>query len=147
MRLVIAVTALVAVPALAQATGTKDRAAILAARDAVWRAWFAGDIPTLKQLVPAETIVISAGEETWKHQAEVLQSSEEFHASGGKLVRLEFPHTELQRFGDVAVTWSTFRLETDVNGKRATDTGRATEIFILRSGRWVNPGWHTSPGK
>ena len=135
------------IPAFAQGSGTEDREALLKAREAVWRAWFEGDIPTLKRLVPEDTIVISGGEEAWKHQAEVLQSSEEFHASGGKLVRLEFPHTEVQRFGDVAVTWSTFQLETDVKGKRSVDAGRATEIFVLRDGQWVNPGWHTSTEK
>jgi hypothetical protein len=62
-------------------------------------------------------------------------------------VTLNFPHTEVQRFGDVAVTWSTFRLVTEVKGKQSTDTGRATEIFVLRDGRWVNPGWHTSSVK
>ena len=148
MRGAVALMALVAmVPACAWGAGTEDRDAILKAREAVWRAWFAGDIPTLQRLVPAETIVISGGEEAWKHQAEVLQSSEAFHASGGKLVKLEFPHTEVQRFGDVAVTWSTYRLEMEMKGKRSVDAGRATEIFVLRDGQWVNPGWHTDSGK
>jgi ketosteroid isomerase-like protein len=148
MRIAVGVMVSVAAfPAFAQTMGTEDRAAILKAREAVWRAWFAGDISTLKRLVPVDTIVISGSDKAWKHQAEVLESSEEFHASGGKLVRLEFPHTEVQRFGDVAVTWSTFRLETEVKGKRSVDAGRATEIFVLRDGQWVNPGWHTSPEK
>jgi hypothetical protein len=146
-RVAIALMALAAaVPAFAQTSG-EDRDAILKAREAVWRAWFAGDIATLKRLVPAETIVISGGEEAWKHQEEVLQTSETFHAGGGKLLKLEFPHTEMQRFGDVAVAWSTYRLEMDVKGKRSTDAGRATEIFVLRDGEWVNPGWHTDAGK
>ena len=148
MRGAVALMALGAmVPAFAWGAGTEDRDAILKAREAVWRAWFAGDIPTLQRLVPAETIVISGGEEARKHQAEVLQSSEAFHASGGKLVKLEFPHTEVQRFGDVAVTWSTYRLEMEMKGKRSVDAGRATEIFMLRDGQWVNPGWHTDSGK
>jgi ketosteroid isomerase-like protein len=148
MRSVVALMALAAmVPAFARGADTEDRDAILKAREAVWRAWFAGDIPTLQRLVPAETIVISGGEEAWKHQAEVLQSSAAFHASGGKLVKLEFPHTEVQRFGDVAVTWSTYRLEMEMKGKRSVDAGRATEIFMLRDGQWVNPGWHTDSGK
>ena len=148
MGVAVAAMALVATgSAIGQANGVADREAILKAREAVWRAWFAGDVATLKRLVPEDTIVISGGEEAWKHQAEVLQSSEAFHASGGKLVRLEFPHTEVQRFGDVAVTWSTYRLEMDVKGKRSADAGRATEIFVLRDGQWVNPGWHTDSGK
>jgi hypothetical protein len=148
MQMAVGLMALAAsMPAFAQGSGMQDRDAILKAREAVWRAWFAGDIPTLKRLVPAETIVISGGEEAWKHQAEVLQTSEAFHAGGGKLLKLEFPHTEMQRFGDVAVTWSTYRLEMDVKGKRSTDTGRAMEIFVLRDGEWVNPGWHTDSRK
>jgi len=147
MRVAVVLMALAAVvPAFAQ-ENVQDRDGILKAREAVWRAWFAGDIPTLKRLVPADTIVISGGEDAWKHQAEVLQTSEAFHAGGGKLLKLEFPHTEMQRFGDVAVTWSTYRLEMDVKGKRSTDAGRATEIFVLRDGEWVNPGWHTDSGK
>jgi hypothetical protein len=148
MQMAVGLMALAAsMPVFAQGGGTQDRDAIMKAREAVWRAWFAGDIPTLKRLVPAETIVISGGEEAWKHQAEVLQSSAAFHAEGGKLLTLEFPHTEMQRFGDVAVTWSTYRLEMDVKGKRSVDAGRATEIFVLREGEWVNPGWHTDSGK
>jgi ketosteroid isomerase-like protein len=148
MRGAVVLVALVTMaPAFVQGAGTEDRDAILKAREAVWRAWFAGDIPTLQRLVPAETIVISGGEEAWKHQAEVLQSSKAFHASGGKLVKLEFPHTEVQRFGDVAVTWSTYRLEMEMKGKRSVDAERATEIFVLRDGQWVNPGWHTDLAK
>jgi ketosteroid isomerase-like protein len=148
MRVAMVLIALVATAAaFAQGANVADQDAILKAREAVWRAWFAGDIPTLKGLVPEETIVISGGEETWKHQAEVLQSSAVFHASGGRLLKLEFPHTEVQRFGDVAVTWSTYRLEMEVKGKRSVDAGRATEIFVLRDGQWVNPGWHTDSVK
>lgn len=52
----------------------------------------------------------------------------EFHASGKKLVRLEFPHTEVQHFGDVAIVCSTFVVETEENGKRESSSGRATEL-------------------
>jgi hypothetical protein len=57
---------------------------LLRAREAVWRAWFAGDMKTLEELVPPETIVMSGGEEKWKNQADVLRTSKEFHARGGK---------------------------------------------------------------
>lgn len=125
----------------------QDDRELLYAREKVWRAWFAGDTSTLKDLVPSETIVMSGGEEQWKHQADVLRSSAEFHAKGGKLVRLEFPRTEIQHFGDVAIVWSTYALEIDTNGKRSPDSGRVTEIFVWRNGHWMNPGWHTDAGK
>jgi hypothetical protein len=35
---------------------------LLSVREAVWRAWFAGDTKTLEELVPPETIVMSGGE-------------------------------------------------------------------------------------
>ncbi|HJY86412.1 MAG TPA: nuclear transport factor 2 family protein, partial [Candidatus Acidoferrales bacterium] len=83
------------------------------------------------------------GETKWKHQAEVLQSAAEFHAAGGKLISLEFPRTEVQHFGDVAITWSEYVLEVEVGGKRSKSSGRVTEIFVKRNGQWTNPGWHT----
>lgn len=116
---------------------------LLRVRETVWRAWFAGDTKTLEELVPPETIVISGGEEQWKHQADVLRAAAEFHAQGGKLIRLEFPRTEVQRFGNVAIVWSSYVLETELDGKRSLSSGRVTEIFVLRNGRWINPGWHT----
>jgi ketosteroid isomerase-like protein len=120
---------------------------LLQVRESVWRAWFAGDIESLKALVPTETIVMSSGEKEWKNQANVLQSAAEFHAQGGKLIRLEFPRTEVQHFGDVAIVWSDFLLETEMGGKRSVSAGRASEVFVRRSGRWLNPGWHTDSAK
>jgi hypothetical protein len=126
------------------AAAQEDRAELLKVRESVWRAWFAGDMKALEELVPPDTIVISASEIEWKYQADILRSAAEFHASGGKLTRLEFPRTEIQRFGDdFAVIWSKYIVETEENGKRTLSSGRASEIFVRRHGRWTNPGWHT----
>jgi ketosteroid isomerase-like protein len=116
---------------------------LLQVRNTVWRAWFRNDVTTLHALVPPETIVISGGERDWKHQAEVFRSAADFQASGNKLVRLEFPHTEVQHFGEVAIVWSDYLVETESHGKRAVSTGRASEIFVRHDGQWINPGWHT----
>jgi Domain of unknown function (DUF4440) len=120
---------------------------LLQTRDRVWRAWFAGDGKTLEALVPPDTIVMSGGERRWKHQADVIRSSAEFHSKGGKLIRLEFPHTEVQHFGNVAVVWSCYIIETEMNGKRSSGTSRVTEIFVRQHGQWTNPGWHTDEEK
>jgi hypothetical protein len=120
---------------------------LLRARESVWRAWFAGDTKTLEELVPPETIVMSAGEKEWKHQNDVLRSSAEFHSKGGKLIRLEFPRNEIQHFGDVEVIWSTYVLETEVDSKRSLGSSRVTEIFVYQHGHWTNPGWHTDEEK
>jgi ketosteroid isomerase-like protein len=85
------------------ASRSRDRAEILKVREAVWRAWFAGDVNTLRDLVPPDAIVISASEPRWKNQAEVFRSAADFHAVGGRLIQFEFPHTEIQCFGDVAI--------------------------------------------
>ncbi len=125
----------------------QDDTELLRVREQVWRAWFAGDTKTLEELVPAETIVMSGGEEKWKHQGDVLRTSVEFHAKGGKLLRLEFPRNEVQHFGDVAIVWSSYSLELEVAGKKSAETSRITEIFVKRNGKWVNPGWHSDEAK
>jgi ketosteroid isomerase-like protein len=125
----------------------QDDMELLRARETVWQAWFAGDTDTLKEVVPPETIVMSGGEEQWRHRADVLRTSAEFHAKGGKLIGLEFPRTEVQHFGNVAIVWSSYSLEVEVDGKRSPDSGRVTEIFVWRDGHWLNPGWHTDAGK
>ena len=120
---------------------------LLRAREIVWQAWFAGDTKTLEKLVPPETIVMSGGDEKWKNQADVLRTSAEFHAKGGKLLRLEFPRTEVQHFGDVAIVWSSYVVELEIGGKRSSGSSRVTEIFVWQHGRWTNPGWHTDEEK
>jgi len=32
-------------------------------------------------------------------------------------------------------------------GKRSVTSGRVTEIFVRRNGKWTNPGWHTDSEK
>jgi hypothetical protein len=120
---------------------------LLHARETVWRAWFAGDTKTLEELVPPETIVMSGGEEKWKRQSDVLRSSAEFRSKGGRLLRLEFPRTEIQHFGDVAIVWSSYVLETEVGAEHSVGSSRVTEIFVWQHGHWTNPGWHTDAEK
>jgi Domain of unknown function (DUF4440) len=127
----------------AQQPSQKADDPLLEARERVWRVWFDGDTKSLQELVPPDTIVFGSGNAQWRRQADVLRSSADFHAKGGKLIRLEFPRTEVQHFGDVAVTYSQYLYEVEENGKRSVTSGRVTEIFVLRNGKWVNPGWHT----
>ena len=128
-------------------TDVDEQGELLKVRERVWRSWFDNDKAALNELVPAESMVMSEGEEKWKNQEDIFRTAAEFQAGGGKLVRLEFPRTEVQRFGDVAIIWSSYVVETDVKGKRSVSSGRVTEIFVRRDGRWTNPGWHTSAEK
>lgn len=124
-----------------------DRTELLKTREAVWRAWFANDVVTLRKLVPPGTIVISAGERRWKTQPEVLAAAAEFQRNGGRLLRVTFPCTEVQRFGDVAILYSEYALAFEIGGKTIQQSGRVTEVFVRRNGRWLNPGWHTDQEK
>jgi Domain of unknown function (DUF4440) len=148
MKIILAMAGALAIQiVLDSAARPDDRTELLKAREEVWRAWFVNDTKTLDALVPPDTIVISSGEEKWKNQSDILQSAARFQANGGKLIRLEFPRTEIQRFGDVAITYSQYLYETEVDGKRSLTSGRVTEIFVLRHGKWTNPGWHTDTEK
>ena len=55
--------------------------------------------------------------------------------------------TEVEHFGNIAIIWSTYALEIEVDGKQSPDAGRVTEIFVWRDGHWTNPGWHIDAGK
>jgi len=126
---------------------SSQRKELLAAREQVWRAWFANDQKALDQLLPADTLAINNGEEAWENREAVLRGSREFASGGGRLVRLEFPRVEIQSYGDVAVIYSLYVFETETNGERKTSSGRATEVFLRKNGRWTNPGWHMDSGK
>jgi hypothetical protein len=95
MRRVIRITmatvgALTMLIVMGLAARSDNRVELLEVREAVC-ACFMNDTKVLEVLVPADTIVISSGEENWKNQADILQSAAKFHAAGGKLIRLEFP--------------------------------------------------------
>jgi ketosteroid isomerase-like protein len=127
--------------------GDQMKQRLLDAREAVWRAYFAGDRATLEKLIPSETIAIESGDNNWSNRQKILDGSVEFAKSGGKLIKLEFPKTEIQVYGATAVIYSNYSYELEIGGKRSTQAGRVTEVFVLRKGQWVNPGWHMDSGK
>jgi ketosteroid isomerase-like protein len=120
---------------------------LLDAREAVWRAYFAGDRATLEKLIPEETVAIEAGHNNWSNRQTILNGSVEFAKRGGKLIKLEFPKTEIQVYGFTAVVYSNYALEMEIGGQKTNQAGRVTEVFVLRNGEWVNPGWHMDSGK
>jgi hypothetical protein len=125
------------------AVNPADQGDLLRARELVWRAWFAGDTKTLSDLLPPETIAISSGSTHWDTQPQILKSAAEFHTQGGRLLRLEFRDTQIQRYGPVAMLYTRYRYEIQTKSKRSVTSGRVTEIFVRRNGKWLNPGWHT----
>jgi hypothetical protein len=123
------------------------REQILNAREAVWKAYFTNDRAMLEKLIPEEVIAINEGSEAWADRAAILAGAQRFVASGAKLVKLEFPKTEMQVYGNIVILYTTFLYEIEAGGKRTTTTGRGTEMFVRRGGDIVNVGWHLDNGK
>ena len=127
--------------------GDKMKKQLLEAREAVWRAFFSNDRAALEKLIPEDTLTIEAGDNNWGNRKAVIDGAAEFAKSGGKLVKLEFPKTEIQVYGFTAVVYSNYLYEVEVAGKRNQQGGRVTEVFVFRKGHWVNPGWHMDSWK
>jgi hypothetical protein len=115
---------------------------VLAARETAWRAYFAGDVKTLGDLLPPEFIGISMTDGPFTGRAQTLDDARAFQQSGGRLVRLAFPETQAQRFGDVVVLYGRYEVVLQTDGVERTLRGRLTEMFVRRDGKWLHPGWH-----
>jgi hypothetical protein len=124
----------------------EERALLLSAREAVWRAWFAGDHDALAKLLPAELITLSANPgESFGTLDSTMAGSRGFAASGGKLTRLVFPRTEIQAYGNTAVLYTSYEMDLQNGGRTRTERGRATEVFVNTNGHWLNTGWQLAP--
>ena len=120
---------------------------IVAIRDTAWRAYFANDQAIMARLFPPNFISIGWSGGPWLDRAGTLADAASFASHGGKLVALEFPHTEIQLFGDVAVVFSLYVVEFNYDGITARQSGRATEVFQRQQGHWIHPSWHLDSGK
>ena len=124
------------------------RQQILDAREAVWRAYFSNDQSTLEKLIPTEVIAVDEGSDAWEDRAAILDGARRFAESGGRLVKLEFPKTEIQVYGNVVIIYTTYSYETETKGISRTSTGRGTgDVCPCRDGVFVNVGWHLDGGK
>jgi len=122
-----------------------ERASLMKAREAVWRAWFGGDEPALKKLLPPELITIDSGSPTFGTFKSTLEGSREFAASGGKLTRITFPSTEIQVYGNTAILYTSYEMDLQTGGQKRTERGMATEVFVNKDGQWLNTGWQLAP--
>ena len=129
----------IAAPASSQASGAA-RERLLAARDAVWRAWFAADSAALSVLLP--DVVAAGSRGGWQSRDATMAEAHRFVRGGGRLVSLQFDSTSIDLRGNVAVVQSTYRLVLEEGGAPVSRSGRATEIFVRENGRWVNPFWY-----
>ena len=74
--------------------------------------------------------------------ATTLDGARAFREKGGRLVRLAFPQTRAQRYGDVVVLYGRFEVVLQSDGAERIMRGRLTEVFVKRDGKWAHPGWH-----
>jgi Domain of unknown function (DUF4440) len=122
-----------------------ERASLMKAREAVWRAWFAGDQPALLKLLPPELITIEPGSSTFGSRTSTMEGSRSFAASGGKLTRIVFPSTEIQVYGNTAILYTSYEMDLQSGGQTRSERGMATEAFVLKDGQWLNTGWQLAP--
>ena len=119
------------------------RAAVLAARDAIWRAWFAHDTAALRRLLPRSTTAGEGG--GWETREEIVAGSLQSATSGRRLVGIRFDDTRIHANGTVVVVFSNYTLELEHEGRRNTVTGSASEVFVRSEGIWQNPFWYLGP--
>ena len=122
------------------------RKELLDAREAAWRAFFQSDPAAVEAILGPEVIAIQQSAEEWERRPRLLALARAINKQGVRILRLEFPRTEIQVFGDTAILYYTYIFETGSNGRSATDAGRGTEVFVRRNGRWVDVGWHLDNG-
>ncbi len=124
--------------------GDDERTSLMTAREAVWRAWFAGDEQALLKLLPPELVTIEPAGSVGTRES-TLAGSRGFAAAGGKLTRLAFPTTEIQAYGNTAILYTSYEMDLQSGGQMHSERGMATEVFVRKDGRWLNTGWQLAP--
>jgi hypothetical protein len=119
------------------------RRQLFEAREAVWRAWFSGDVAALEALLPPELITIEGS--VWGTRASVIAAARRFSGGGRTLTKLEFPRSEVQAYGRTALIYTAYAVETRRGADTTRETGTAIEVFVMRDGKWLNSGWQLAP--
>jgi hypothetical protein len=122
------------------------RKELLDARDTAWRSFFQKDLRVLEKILAPELLAIQQNSDKWDDRTRLIALAKAMNEQGVQLLRLEFPRTEIQLFGDTAILYYTYIFETGLKGKSVVDGGRGTEVFVRRDGKWVDVGWHLDNG-
>ena len=131
-----------AAPRIARTLSGAELAELEGVRKAVWVDWFTGDTVSLHKVLGPELVAIAAGVPHWHSLEQSLAASADFKANGGKLMSVSFDSTLTHRFGETVVMFSHYAVVTESGGKRQTQRGRATEVFVRSKGRWLHTSWH-----
>jgi ketosteroid isomerase-like protein len=123
------------------------KTSLLATREAAWRNYY-GDADKLAAMLPDDFIAIDNGGGAFANKSQTVASSRADIAAGRTIASLKFPDTRIQRYGDVAIIYTTYELVlAGKDGQKVTASGRATEIFRWNGSRWLHPGWHLDSGR
>ena len=114
---------------------------LLDTREKVWKAYFTNDRAYLEQVLPDELIALDEGDKYSTKQS-VLEGAARFAQGGAKLTNITFTNTEIRSYGNVAEVYSTYDLALDTPNGPSHSTGRASETFVFRDGKWINAAWH-----
>jgi hypothetical protein len=145
LPLVIALSSPLAAQSAPRVTGTLPAAELTALeriRHDVWVHWFSGDTAALRRVLGPELVAISPDVAHWQSLEQSLAGSARFKSGGGRLISVSFDSTAIHRFGEVVVMFSHYAVVTEHSGSRATQKGRATELFVRQAGKWVHTSWH-----
>ena len=113
-----------------------ERTELVAARDAVWKAWFAGDSARLVELLPER--MVGMGQD----RAAIIADAVAFRQAGGRLDSIAFADDEIVVRDGMAVVYARYRVHTTMREQRDSMVGTAIELFVRQDGRWINPSWH-----
>lgn len=115
---------------------------LIAARDTVWRAWFANDTVLLHRFIPTTAAAAQGGDVlTWSDRRAIFAGAGRSASSGAKLEQLDFIGTQIDASGNSAIVRSRFRYVIRHGARVDTSSGVAAEVFVREKGRWVNPFW------
>lgn len=130
----------VALPLAAQTPTTAQQ--LIAARDTVWRAWFANDTVLLRRFIP-QSAAAAEGRETlkWSDRGAIFAGAHQIAQSGAKLEQLDFAGTQIDASGNSAMVRSRFRYIVRHGSSVDTSAGIAAEVFVREKGHWLNPFW------
>ena len=114
---------------------------LFAAREAVWRDFFAAS-PALAEELPADFVAMQARDSAWADRARTLAQARASAAAGTRLVSLRFPRNLVQRYGNVAIIHSRYEMTLERPAGTRTTAGQITEVFVWTGQRWIHPAWH-----
>ena len=120
---------------------------VLAAREAVWRAWFTNDRAVLERMLPEDFIGVGWGGGPFESRSDTVKSAAEFATSGGTLRELTFSGDRVQTRGNTVTVVSNYTVVIGTAGQTTRQTGRPTEVFVKVGASWTNLLWHLDSGR